>query len=459
MNSPKRANCRYRGAALLIAMVFIVLFASLSVSLVTMSGTNARIASNQHRLGLARASAESGLEYAHYWLSQVCMPGTTLPADRFNILAYSVQSDIGQSSILEYDEDGPCSIVFPNVEFNPVLGQEFSATLRPTANIDILELDVVGTGQDIGRTIRVNYKFGTRAHSVFDYGVATRGPLSLTGNIELDGFNVAVESDVYIESLNEDESLSIVGNSQIAGDVKIVNPDAYVTLQGGQAGIGGETGQDAIDNHVETGVAPTEFPLPLPNYFTQYLQGDIDMNSTVHENVRIPAGTNPSFSADQVIRGLLFIEAPNVVVFTGHVEITGIIVGNGDLEDNSGTNHIEFCGTVDSYPITDLPETSAFQELRNETGTFLIAPGFSASFGGNFETVNGAIAANGIEFFGNAGGVINGSVVNYSDTPMTLSGNSDLLFNRSGITEVPAGFGPEIVMHYISESYSEVFDI
>ncbi|GAH97279.1 unnamed protein product, partial [marine sediment metagenome] len=72
--------------------------------------------------------------------------------------------------------------------------------------------------------------------------------------------------------------------------------------------------------------------------------------------------------------------------------------------------------------------------------------GFSVSFGGNFETLNGAIAANGIEFFGNAGGTIDGSVINYSGSPMTLSGNSDLFFNRSGTDQMPAGFGPEIIL-------------
>jgi hypothetical protein len=39
---------------------------------------------------------------------------------------------------------------------------------------------------------------------------------------------------------------------------------------------------------------------------------------------------------------------------------------------------------------------------------------------------------------------------------MTLSGNSDLLFNRSGLDEVPAGFVPDIVLNYDRSSYSEV---
>ena len=77
-------------------------------------------------------------------------------------------------------------------------------------------------------------------------------------------------------------------------------------------------------------------------------------------------------------------------------------------------------------------------------------------FGGSFETLNGAIAANGIEFFGNAGGTIDGSILNYSGNPMTLSGNSDLFFNRSGTDEMPAGFGPELILYYVADSYSEV---
>jgi len=78
--------------------------------------------------------------------------------------------------------------------------------------------------------------------------------------------------------------------------------------------------------------------------------------------------------------------------------------------------------------------------LRDETGTFIIAPGFSLSFGGAFATINGAIAANGIQFYGNAGGTIDGPVLNYSDTPMELSGNSDLFVNRSNTAQIPAGF-------------------
>jgi len=443
-------------------MIVLAVLSAWAVSIYSMSGAAVQLAENQRKANRARANAESGLDILRFWLGRVYMPGTTAASDRFSSLSDFLQTDLVANGISNIPIAIDVNVISIGNEENAVVlnssaAQYFSAQIQITDDVDILQMDVTGSDGEVERTIRVNYNFGTRAHTVFDFGVATKGALNLQGNVELNG-TVALDAGVYIESENEDNALSIIGNSQIAGDVHITNPDAIVTLDGGQAGIGGETGQDAIDNHVFTGVPPTEFPVPNADYFEGYVQNTYDPNDvlTEYENVRIPAGTNPVFSGGLTLKGVVFIEVPNVVTFTGNTEITGIIVGDGDLSDNSGTNQIIFLGTVNSYPVTDLPDESQFSELRDETGTFLMASGFSASFGGDFETLNGAIAANGIEFFGNAGGTINGSVINYSDNPMTLSGNTDLFFNRSGTVQMPAGFGPEIILYYVADSYSEV---
>jgi hypothetical protein len=424
-----------------------------------MSDANVQLAENQRKANRARANAESGLDIVRCWSNPVSIPGTTAPEDRFGQIASSFQNAVSGISNITLDYDSS-SITIPSVPLNFANGQSFYALMTPkptVADPNVLQLDVTGMYGSLTRTIRVNYKFGTRVHTVFDYGVATKGPLHLAGNIELEGINVSVESDVYIESENENEALSIIGNSQIAGDVRITNPDAYVTLQGGQAGIGGETGDDAL-NHVSVGETPPEFPIPNPGYFEQYVVEDINYPSseTTFENIRIPPNTNPYFSGNVVLKGIVFIETPNIVTFAGNTTITGIIIGDGDYEDNSGTNRIKFEGTVDSSPVSDLPDEPQFSGLRDETGTFLMAPGFHLSFGGNFSTLNGAIAGNGIEFYGDAGGTINGSVINYSDEVMNLTGNSDLYFNRSDTVEMPAGFVQAIVLQYDPASYCEV---
>ena len=438
-------TCLRRGMALFVSLLFLAIFSSFGLAVLTMSSRNMHAADNHSQAGRALESALSGMEVMNYWMTKVSMPGDTASDQWFDTMYADLTSNTTVGQAVTLDSSRPKS---------------FDAQLF---KIDNGKFQVMVTGQagQLQRTVAVNYTFGVREDTVFDYGVATKGPLHLSGNIQLDGTNIAVEADVYIESENNNDVLSIIGNSQIAGDVKVTNPDGVVTLQGGQAGIGGETGQDAIDNHVEVGMPPTDFPVPNTTHFEQYVTGDtIDSDTDVssggtYENVRIAAGTDPHFTGNVTINGIMFIETPNTVHFGGNCTINGLIVGDGSMDDNSGTNRIEFGGTVASSSVTQLPDESQFDGLRDETGTFLMAPGFSVTFDGNFDTLNGAIAANGITFSGNAGGTIAGSVINYSDTPMVLSGNSDLFFNRSGITEVPAGFEPEIVLHHDPASYDE----
>ena len=449
---------KHRGSVLIISMIFVVIFSALVISLESMSSANVQIAVNQHKANCARACAESGHQIIRLWLSQVSIPGTTAQQLQFSEIASSLESiAYGVSNIMLSCDSS--SITVPSVTLDSGSEQSFSALITQVGP-DTLQADVTGVYGPLSRTIRVNYKFAERADTVFDFAVASKGPLSLAGNVELEDVNVSLESNVYIESENSTLALSITGNSQIAGSVSIANPIASVYLEGGNAGIGGETGQDAIDNHVSFGVPPSEFPEPNPSYFESYVTNIIDSNTdtsadATFENVRIVAGTNPNFTGHATLNGIVFIETPNVVTFSGGTTITGIIVGNGDINDNSGANQINFSGNFSSHPVSELPQEDQFAQVRNETGTFLIAPGFSASFSGNFDTVNGSIAASGIRFHGNAGGIINGSVINYSDTEAEITGNNDLYFNRSGTSLVPAGFVPELILKYHAPSYSE----
>jgi len=450
-------NCRksYKGAALIISMIFVLIFSALAVSMAAMSGTNVQIAENLRKANRARACAESGLDILRFWLNQFSMPSTSAASAKFSNLVTFLQNDLTPNILFDYD--GSSLTTTSPVTLDSTAAQTFSAKINADDPLDaeILQVDVTGTSGTITRTIRVKYDFGPRVNPLFDYGVATKGPLQLTGNVDLEG--ASVDASVYIEAEGEETALELIGKCTIAGDVSIVDPYADVQLSPSSS-IGGETGQDAIDNHVSFGEAPVEFPVPNPGYFEQYVLNTFDPNNvlTEYENVRIPAGTDHSFSAGVTLKGIVFIETPNVLIFTGHVDITGIIVGEGDMNDNSGTNLISFLGTVSSHPVTDLPDESQFIDLKNETGTFLMAPGFSVSFGGNFNTLNGVIAANGIEFFGNAGGTVGGSVINYSNEPMTLTGNTDLFFERSGTVELPAGFDTEIILKYLPEYYCEV---
>ena len=462
----QRLKCAFRGrqhgSALVLSIMFIAIFSALAVALATQSATNVQVAENHRKAGATRACADSGLEVVRYWMSQVAISGTTASEARFGAITTSLQEVLTENGVTNLNIVSTASTIsITEVSLDTARDQSFSAVLTKIDD-DHIQLDVTGHHGPIERTIRTHYCFAERADTVFDFGVASKGPVNLSGNVELEGVNIEVESNAYIDC-SDLLALSIIGNSHIAGDVKIVSSLANVYLQGGKAGIGGETGQDAIDNHVAFGVPPATFPEMVPAEFANLValtEMDPDTDTSADatlENIIIPANLNPTFSGHATLKGLIWVETPNVVTFTGGADVTAIIVGNGDQTDNSGTNILDFKGNVDGGDIASLPaEETQFDALRDQTGTFVIAPGFHVSFGGSFDALCGAIAANGIEFYGNAGGQIQGSIINYSDNEMTLSGNSDLYFNRSGLDEVPAGFVPEIILEYDGSSYSEV---
>lgn len=469
----KRYHKRHKGIALLVAMLFVMVFSALSVAMFSMSSGNSLVASNLHKVNAARSSAESGLEIVRYYLAQAEIHGLTPKSLWFEVLQTQLMGGIlpsGMYAETVTDESGDVTAVEIGSSSSVTLDGDKSFTASVSKDLNGINIFVTGNAHGIERKIRGTFIYGEKPepYSVFDFGIATKGPLELDGNILLDGVNISVESDVYVESLSRDLALSIIGGSQIAGDVKIVNEDGYVVLQGGQAAIGtdenGEpvTGVEAIQNHVEIGAPETNFPIPNPDHFLQYvgpttITSETDLSTiTTLNNVRIAANTNPEFASNVQINGVLYIEQPNVVNFAGSANITGVIVGNGDYTDNSETNTITFEGNVTSNSVASLPES--FGALREETGTFMMTPGFKVAMGGNFGTLNGCIAANGVSFYGGAGGTIGGSVLNYSDNPMTMEGNSDLYFNRTGDTEIPDGFDSvlNIVVKYDPSNYDEI---
>lgn len=456
----KFSHLKCKGAVLIISMVFILIFSTLAVSMAAMSGTNVKLASNQQQVNRALCCAHSGMEIIRYYLNNITVSGSVDPEDRLQTIANDLQNvftTAGMTNMsVSYDVDS-LSLTIPNVTLDAQTNQRFTVTLTFGVDFDTVNVVVTGNAQEVSKQVAVNYGFSTVGNPIFDYGIATKGPLSMQGNVDVDGYNENIEASVYIESSSDFLALEMTGKSSIAGEVSIGNPSAFVDIANSSS-VHGETGEDALE-HVTIGLDDIpDFPEPNPTEFVGYIQntfqvGDPTSNVTL-TNVEIPANTNPSFSGHAIIRGIMYIRSPNIVSFTGNAEVHGLILAEGDLDNPLENCHINFGGTVDSYDVSTLPQEE-FGALTEQAGTFILAPGFSVCFQGNFDTMNGVIAASGIEFLGNAGGTINGSVINYSNDCMSLAGNTDLVFNRSGMQECPAGFEPTNVLECMPDSYAE----
>lgn len=465
MSTLPRTRGQRRGGVLIIALLFIAMFSSLAAAVAAFSGVNVHLGDNLRKADNTRACAESGLEVTRYWLNKVAFSGMTATGDRLAATAARLQTLLGAAGITNLVPvcDGT-TITIADVALNSSRQQSFSAVLRQI-DADRMRVEVTGHNGSVSRTLVSNFVFDERTHTVFDYGVATKGPLELSGNAEVLGTDIEVNA--FIDT-NDWNAVTLMGKSHIAGTVNVTGSDATTLVHvGGNASIGEVSGPAAAQPPSTNYETPTtEFPEMDPSYFYHYATNLLDPATSTSghltlENIRIPAGMNPDFSGGVTIRGVVYIEAPNVVTFGGSTVVCGVIVGAGSPTDYSGTNSITFTGSLTSYAMDDpnhgLPQEPQFADLRNETGTFLMAPGFRAEFQGPFETVSGAVAANGITFSGTSGGTIDGSLINYSPTLMTCGGTNDLVINRTDANVLrPAGFKPQTIVRYDPSSYSEV---
>ena len=88
----------------------------------------------------------------------------------------------------------------------------------------------------------------------------------------------------------------------------------------------------------------------------------------------------------------------------------------------------------------NLPDQPEFTGLKALPGSFLLAPGFGVHFSGNFGTLGGTIAADAFTWVGNATGMVRGTVINYSDSTFSMTGNSNITIDKSQGSNNPPGF-------------------
>ena len=452
----KSALLNRRGAVLIISMIFVLIFSALAVSMATLSGTNVQLASNQYKVGCAIASTESGLEAMRYWLTPIKIPSSTPISDYFGVIVSTLQNELDANSISNIAVYNDGSI--PPVTLDSASGQSFEGEVLIDANnANILQVYATGSGSEIKRTIKVQYDIEPYEYPIFDFGLATKGPVHFLGNPTIRGVNSNSEADIFIDSQNNNLAMLVTGNTNFDGDITIGNSTANADFWG-DVKIGGDTGQAAIDNHVTIGAESPEFPVPDTQRFLQYATGDVIKSSTdltdsmTLTNAKIKAGTNPNFEGNITIDGILYIEQPNIVTFERNVALNGMIVGDGDAY-NPGTNSISFIGNFEAH---SYPSGAEFDAIRSETGSSIVAPGFSASFSGNFAALGGVMAVSGAHFSGNVSAVVKGTIVNYSENPTVIEGNATLNFDRSDNITVPAGFDTHRVLTYNPASYEEL---
>ena len=438
--------------ASLLAMLYLVIFAAMALGFYAQATVSSQVATSELRTHEAQLAADAGLAFIKYHLSALDVP--FLPPNRLmEEISMQLAGRLdgtpnlgGTSGTVGYD-DVRLRIEIPGGRDNYVLvpgGSGFKVFID--MNTDrTLKVSSVGrygaVTNGVGRAVEVTYRPDQRPAPLLAYGIAGRGPVTVAGNGTIRGVPDATYGSLLITATTS-PALSMSGPSEISGDVYITHPAATTSIGAGCA-IGGTTDpvlRLAHIHRVPNVQVPTvpEFPTIDTEVFRPFLTTTYTAATGNRlRNCLVPRNTNPSFSSGATVDGILFVETPNVVTFTGDCTIRGVIVSQTPYTGDPTTNVLKFSGQVTSYDASTLD--ASFGAIRDFSGSSIICPGFHVQFSGGYAAISGTIASAQLTFSGRAGGNITGHLMGLGNQALTVTGNSEVFLQKPATLQWPAG--------------------
>jgi len=453
---PHTIRCR-RGSVYLLSLILLAVFLSLAIAFMAMSDLSLAKGSNYDRATSARMTAESGLSYMLAVLGQLRLPGTTCADDFADNLcqALAARMDFTANLAGEQITVSGSDVCVPDIATDE---GSFDCRIR-WVGPNRAYMEVRGLSRGASRRIAMELDLLVRQPLVFDYGLASRGQVSISGNSSIVGVNYPEEANVISTTTSQPDAILIEGNTTVSGGLMTSGEDALIIIEGTPS-IAGSTDPNVYADSIHMGVETPDFPEldlgPLQALATNVVNSETDIeNDSVFSNIRIAPNTNPVFTSKVVINGVIFIEAPNIVKFDGGADVNGFIVTEATNEALSDCQ-IFFGGHVEAKSVAVLPDTPEFADVKEQTGTFVVAPGFGVTFAGSFSAINGTIAADQLIFTGTAEGVVQGSVIGLADVPTIIGGNVDIYVDRLNANPDPAGFVESFAFSPVPDTYAEL---
>ena len=442
-----RGRGRRDGVASVLAMLYLMIFSTLALGFYHAVTTSAQVAHNDERALAAQVAAESGLQFLRYQLSTIQFPNTT-PSDKIFQKAYD---GLSAQTLLTPNMGGYAVAMAGNTIYFPAsaddyyipingTGAGFRATLTDMGpgvfekrTVRIIKAKVVGRhrGSKMARALEMEFMADYKTLSIFDYGIATRGLVSVGGSGGVFGPSSLEGSILTTSSAPTPVNVS----ATVAGELLLTSKTGNVALSN-SASVGGTTTAEKW-NYVRKGVDEPEFPIVDSTPFRAFATNPYKDGQTVYRNTFIPANTNPNFSGETTIEGVMYVQHPNQLKFVAKATIKGIIIVENGARPGPA-NSIHFGGGIDAFGMDVLPDTSDFPaSMKKLRGSVLLAPGFAVSLRGSAGTIGGTMLAESFDFGGGSGGIVKGNIIGMGPGGFNLGGQARI--DRTRADEVPSG--------------------
>jgi hypothetical protein len=480
-----------RGVTAVLAMMYLMLFSTLALGFFATMTSSGQLSGNDQRSTEARLAAESGMHFMKYHLKDMRVPKearrSTILAATYDQLSarldgtpnmkgetVGVSAD-GTKVFVPGPEDAYISVDGSGMEFRATIERYGEWGLRVTCVGRANPASTAGTDVRGGRGVQLEFDNVPVETPIFEYGVASRGPVTMDSNATISGLNADLGSMLITSTVKP--ALTMRSMSSISGEVGFLDPIGAVLPQPNTTISGDKPTDLSYTSNLNTVAAPPEFPAIDTEPYRMFV-GDGSgyhgvtitppnsagntLVSGAARNILIKASPHVDrwvvIDGSQTISGIIYIETPNKVRIDSNVVIRGAIVVQNDPTHDHTRNQLVINSNVTLKPIEslaaladpDFPET-----MTRLSGASILAPKFNLTLNSNFGVEGGSIIADKITMDSNATGAIDGSVITLSDQPLLMNGNSHIQI-KSIPTAVPIGL--RFTSHYkpLPGSYKEV---
>ncbi len=468
---------RETGSCMVLAIIFLVIFASLSVAVTSYSSRNLAISVDQQKSNEALAAASSGVEFASSIVksfASIDSTGDTVSDSQanstWNAFVAHVRScgyggvAIASPTRINDSNGGADQLSVPLIAFNSTGGAFSLRFLHYDSDPANIVLESTGTDGNFTRKICMDYSISKDAQ-VLEYAIASRGRMIITGDTTIEGsvfstwyqsqwhapfeltsdstingtVNVTVSASELYNEGNQMETLDENWNPILDEDGNRVI-SAQDTLQGSVEGVnydipgGLMPGMDEDDYDTSSYRAIcTEIPAAshtrreyFPHVSGDYTVASKSWSSKLYRhvyqnqtftNARLPKGRNALFE-NCTFEGVLYIDSDSWTSSTSRT-------------NNVRFNNCQFNGVI----VSSIPKNSYIQWRQNclyFTGSAnfdnqymqeatILAPNFNVNLGNTSELeegseshLTGAVVGGIVDVRGNAR--IDGTIISMYDT-------------------------------------------
>lgn len=326
------------------------------------------------------------------------------------------------------------------IEIDPATRSGFAATITAAGGVvgsDSIVCTVtgysgVGTTRSV-KTVQLHFIRTEFNGSVLNSAVATRGRFTMLKGAVSGVPGVSSDSIANVTSAAGTSPAVAMSGGAIGGKIGLAGGGS-AAISGGS--VSGTSNLTTIHQEHVKPAGPPGFPYVDTSIFAPYAVNTFTTTSSVVKNVRIPAGTNPRFTADVTIQGLCTSNPPT----PSSSAATPVWKDSSSCEQagDSTVNKIDGRG---NFTYGNLPLGSQFDPLRDISGIAMLAPTASLTISGSVDSrVRGNLI---LGSFNNAGSadlrLDKGSIVTMDNTATSAVFNGKAVkFSETGLGNPPS---------------------